>query len=106
MAFLHRVVNGGGTLEREYAIGRDRMDLCLRYSNVTLWTELKAWRDIKKDPLEAGLSQFDSYLARLGEDFGRLVIFDRRSNALPLESRLATQVTTTTQRRSVTIVRA
>ncbi len=23
MAFLHRVVNGGGTLEREYAIGRD-----------------------------------------------------------------------------------
>jgi hypothetical protein len=22
MAFLHRVVNGGGTIEREYAIGR------------------------------------------------------------------------------------
>jgi hypothetical protein len=39
MAFLHRVINGstssptgGGTLEREYAIGRDQMDLCLRYS--------------------------------------------------------------------------
>ncbi len=31
MAFLHRVVNGGGTLEREYAIGSGRMDLCLRY---------------------------------------------------------------------------
>jgi type II secretory pathway predicted ATPase ExeA len=31
MAFLHRVVNGGGTLEREYAIGMGRMDLCLRY---------------------------------------------------------------------------
>ncbi|NCR73495.1 MAG: ATP-binding protein, partial [Microcystis aeruginosa LG13-12] len=27
MAFLHRVVNGGGVLEREYAIGSDRMDL-------------------------------------------------------------------------------
>ncbi len=26
MAFLHRVINDGGTLEREYAIGRDRMD--------------------------------------------------------------------------------
>jgi type II secretory pathway predicted ATPase ExeA len=36
MAFLHRVVNGGGTLEREYAIGSDRMDLCLRYRSVTL----------------------------------------------------------------------
>lgn len=29
MAFLHRVVNGDGTLEREYAIGSGRMDLCL-----------------------------------------------------------------------------
>lgn len=27
MAFLHRVVNGGGTLEREYAIGRDKRSL-------------------------------------------------------------------------------
>ncbi len=106
MAFLHRVVNGGGTLEREYAIGRDRMDLCLRYGHITLGIELKAWRDKKKDSLEAGLEQLDSYLARLGEDFGWLVIFDRRSNALPLEERLATQVTTTLQGRSVTVVRA
>ncbi len=106
MAFLHRVVNGGGTLEREYAIGRDRMDLCLRYGNVTLGIELKAWRDKKGDPLEAGLSQLDSYLARLGEDFGWLVIFDRRTNALPLEERLAVQVTTTKNGRSVTVVRA
>ena len=29
MAFLHQVVNGDGTLEREYAIGSGRMDLCL-----------------------------------------------------------------------------
>jgi len=41
MAFLHRVVNGGGTIEREYAIGSDRMDLCLRYGVVTLGIELK-----------------------------------------------------------------
>ena len=44
MAFLHRVVNGGGTLEREYAIGTNRMDLCLRYGAVTLAMELKVWR--------------------------------------------------------------
>ncbi|MGH7998413.1 MAG: AAA family ATPase [Brasilonema sp.] len=105
MAFLHRVVNGGGTLEREYAIGRDRMDLCLRYGKITLGIELKVWRDKKKDPLEAGLEQLDAYLARLGEDFGWLVIFDRRSNALPLESRLETQITTTKNGRSVTVVR-
>jgi hypothetical protein len=106
MAFLHRVVNGAGTLEREYAIGRDRMDLCLRYGFVTLGIELKVWRHKKADPLDEGLSQLDSYLARLGENFGWLVIFDRRSNALPLESRLATQITTTLQGRSVTVVRA
>lgn len=41
MAFLHRVVNGDGTLEREYAIGSGRMDLCLHYGGVTLGMELK-----------------------------------------------------------------
>src|SRR5690606_32614192 len=45
MAFLHRVVNGGGWIEREYAIGRGRMDLCLRLGDVTLAMELKVWRD-------------------------------------------------------------
>ncbi|BBC27128.1 AAA ATPase (plasmid) [Pseudanabaena sp. ABRG5-3] len=52
MAFLHRVVNGGGTLEREYAIGSGRMDICLRYGKVTLGMELKVWRDKKPDPLK------------------------------------------------------
>ncbi len=45
MAFLHRVVNGGGSLEREYAIGSGRMDLCLRCGAATLGMELKVWRD-------------------------------------------------------------
>jgi len=106
MAFLHRVVNGGGTLEREYAIGRDRMDLCLRYGDVTLGIELKAWRDKRGDPTESGIEQLDSYLARLGLNFGWLVIFDLRAKALPIEERLTTEVTTTKNRRSITIVRA
>ncbi|MDJ0620853.1 MAG: ATP-binding protein [Calothrix sp. MO_192.B10] len=106
MAFLHRVVNGGGTLEREYAIGRDRMDLCLKYGNVTLAIELKAWRDKKGDPLESGLEQLDSYLARLGINSGWLVIFDARKKALSMEERLSTQVVTTESERSITVVRA
>ncbi|MDJ0694647.1 ATP-binding protein [Mastigocoleus sp. MO_188.B34] len=106
MAFLHRVVNGGGTLEREYAIGRDRMDLCLKYGNVTLGIELKTWRDKKGDPLESGLEQLDSYLARLGVNFGWLVIFDLRGKALPIEERLSTEVVTSENGRSVTVVRA
>ncbi|MGJ5675569.1 MAG: AAA family ATPase [Nostochopsis sp.] len=105
-AFLHRVVNGDGTLEREYAIGRDRMDLCLKYGDVTLGIELKAWRDKRGDPTESGIEQLDSYLARLGLNFGWLVIFDLRAKALPIEERLTTEVITTKNGRTVTIVRA
>ena len=45
MAFLHRVANAGGSIEREYAIGRGRMDLCLRCGGETVAMELKVWRD-------------------------------------------------------------
>ncbi len=106
MAFLHRVVNGGGSLEREYAIGSDRMDLCLKYGNVTLGIELKVWRDKKGDPLEDGLEQLDSYLARLELNSGWLVIFDRRKLALSIEERLTTQLTATKNGRLITVVRA
>ncbi|MDF5718796.1 MAG: AAA family ATPase [Rhizonema sp. NSF051] len=106
MAFLHRVVNGGGTIEREYAIGSDRMDLCLRYGSTTLGIELKVWRDKKRDPQTQGLEQLDSYLARLGVDFGWLFIFDRREKAPPIEERLSTQIVATKNQRSITVIRA
>ena len=106
MAFLHRVVNGGGTLEREYAIGSDRMDLCLRYKSVTLGIELKVWREKKRDPQAEGIEQLESYLARLGLNEGWLFVFDRRKNALPMEERLSTQVVMTANRRAITVIRA
>jgi hypothetical protein len=106
MAFLHRVVNGGGTLEREYAIGRDRMDLCLRYGQVTLGVELKVWRTKKADPLMQGLEQLEGYLARLGQATGWLVIFDRRDHAPTLEERLKTELYSTSAGRPVTVIRA
>ncbi|MEG4804283.1 hypothetical protein QUB63_25750 [Microcoleus sp. ARI1-B5] len=106
MAFLHRVINGGGTLEREYAIGRDRMDLCLRYGEVTLGIELKVWRNRKVDPLTKGLEQLDGYLARLGQDSGWLVIFDKRDNALELEERLKTEIHASPLGLEITVIRA
>lgn len=105
MAFLHRVVNGGGTIEREYAIGSDRMDLCLRYGYTTLGIELKVWREKKGDPQAEGIEQLDSYLGRLGVDFGWLFIFDRRKNAPPIEERLSTQIVATINQRSITVIR-
>jgi hypothetical protein len=106
MAFLHRVVNGGGTLEREYAIGSDQMDLCLCYQKVTLGIELKVWREKKRDPQNDGIEQLESYLARLGLEEGWLFVFDRRQNALPIEERLSTHVVKTENQRMITVIRA
>jgi type II secretory pathway predicted ATPase ExeA len=105
MAFLHRVINGGGTLEREYAIGRDRMDLCLRYGSVILGIELKVWRTRQADPLTKGLVQLEGYLDRLKQSSGWLIIFDKRDNALPLEERLETSLAQTAQGQQVKIIR-
>jgi hypothetical protein len=105
MAFLHRVVNGGGTLEREYAIGRDRMDLCLRYGAVILGIEIKVWRSGRADPLKKGLEQIGGYLDRLNQSQGWLVIFDRRENAPVLEERLGTAITQTTTGQIITVIR-
>jgi type II secretory pathway predicted ATPase ExeA len=105
MAFLHRVVNGGGTLEREYAIGSDRMDLCLRYGAVTMGIELKVWREGRPDPLPKGLEQIDRYLAGLGLPEGWLVIFDRRPNLPPLAERTTTEEAVTAGGRSIIVIR-
>ncbi|MBD2327179.1 AAA family ATPase [Alkalinema sp. FACHB-956] len=106
MAFLHRVVNGGGTLEREYAIGRDRMDLCLRYGAVVLGIEIKVQRDDGRDQLARGLTQIEGYLARLGLEFGWLVIFDRRKEVLPIEQRLRSEEQRTESGRVITVIHA
>lgn len=104
MAFLHRVVNGGGTLEREYAIGSDRMDLCLRYGAVTLGIELKVWRQGRPSPLERGLEQLDRYLAGLGLGSGWLVIFDQREGQGPMAERTRTEAAVTQGGRSVVVI--
>jgi hypothetical protein len=105
MAFLHRVANGGGRLEREYAIGTRRMDICLRYKSVTIGMELKVWRDGEKDPLDKALVQLDQYLAGLSLDRGWLVIFDQRSGLPPIEDRTTTELATTASGRSITVIR-
>ena len=57
MAFLQRVVNGGGFIDREYGIGRGRIDLLVRWrhqdsAGKPTWQrealELKVWRDKQK----------------------------------------------------------
>ncbi|QYX30591.1 ATP-binding protein [Sphaerospermopsis torques-reginae] len=105
MAFLHRVVNGGGSLEREYAIGSGRMDICLRYGDVVLGMELKVWKQGKPDPLHQGLIQLDKYLSGLNLDTGWLIIFDRRPDLLPISDRTTTEIAQSPQGRNITVIR-
>lgn len=107
MSFLHRIVNGGGTIEREYAIGRGRMDLHVCKGEDQFAVEIKVWRtDGDADPLGEGLEQIEEYLSGLKLDTGWLVIFDRRASAPPLSQRLGASTATTPRGRVVTVIRA
>ena len=106
MAFLHRVVNAGGTIDREYAIGWGRMDLCVRYTGAILGIELKVWRDGEPDPLSEGLEQIDGYLRGLSQETGWLVIFDRRSGQPRIRERTATESAQALSGRRITVIRA
>jgi len=106
MAFLHRVANGGGTIEREYAIGMGRMDLCLRYGDLTLGMKLEVWRNGEPGPLAAGLPQLDAYLAGLGLGSGWLIIVDRRAGQPRIAERTSATATLSPQGRPVQVIRA
>jgi AAA-like domain len=106
MAFLQRLVNGGGRIDREYALGRGRMDLCIHWHGERFALEMKVWRAGRANPLVKGLAQLDGYLSQLGLATGWLVIFDQRaSRELPAED-LGLEEMVTPLGRRVTVVRA
>ena len=81
-AFLQRVINSGGRIEREYGLGRGRTDL------MVIWNypqgiqkeiiELKILYSNLDKTISKGLKQIDKYLDRCAQKQGHLVIFDRR----------------------------
>jgi len=73
-AFLLRVVNGGGQIIREMALGTKRADLCILYGGHKYPIELKILRNEKS--LGDGLRQLSVYMDKLGADAGWLVLFD------------------------------
>jgi hypothetical protein len=76
MAFLQRVVNGGGRIAREMAAGAGRLDLCLIYEERKYPIELKIRRG--KKYMEEGLEQTARYMDVYGCSEGWLAVFDRR----------------------------
>ena len=93
-AYLNRVVNGGGRIEREYGLGRGRTDLLLLWPRAPgqpsdLWerfvVECKVLRDADRKSLAwtvaRGVEQTLGYMAKCGAAEGHLVVFDRRAGA-------------------------
>lgn len=76
MAFLQRITNGGGRIEREYALGKGAVDLLVDFHGHRYPIELKLRRD--EETVEEGLGQLLGYLERLGLREGWLVVFDLR----------------------------
>ena len=92
-AYLQRVVNSGGRIEREYGLGRGRTDLLVLWPREAgqpsdLWEriviECKVLRDSDRKSLvgtiERGLEQTFDYMDTCGAKEGHLVIIDRRAN--------------------------
>ena len=102
-AFLQRIINGGGRIEREYGLGRMRTDLLVIWpikepedirqitedteyqssadrqpeKNQRVVIELKILYKSMEKTIDAGLQQTWEYMDRCRADEGHLVIFDR-----------------------------
>ena len=87
-AFLQRVVNGGGYIDREYGLGRGRTDLLITkplteqyggpFQRIVM--ELKIFRSNLEETIRKGLEQTVEYMDRCGGTIneGHFILFDRR----------------------------
>ena len=85
-AFLHRVVNATGRIEREYALGSRRVDLLIIWpredgAEERFVVECKLVKDGRSAErvIERGLEQTAAYMDTSGAAAGHLVVFDLRA---------------------------
>ena len=80
-AHLQRIVNGGGRIEREYALGRGRTDLLIVWPQGgrerRFVVECKVRRKGLERTIAEGVEQTRRYVDRCGAEAGHLVVFDR-----------------------------
>ena len=83
-AYLQRIVNSGGRIEREYGLGRMRTDLLIVWpqGNQThkIVIECKILHKSLEQTIADGLKQIAEYMDRCDAEAGHLVIFDRRED--------------------------
>lgn len=82
-AFLQRVINGGGRIDREYGLGKGRTDLLVSLKTPSgeqrIVLELKVQRGTRKNTIEKALPQITRYMDTCGSDEGHLIIFNHNS---------------------------
>lgn len=80
LAFLQRVVNGGGTVLREFALGRGRVDVMVQFGVERHVFELKRVtdRDRLDSVVQEAVRQTAEYAAPLGLDEAWILVFDAR----------------------------
>jgi hypothetical protein len=95
MAFLQRVTNGSGRIEREYAAGRGRMDLAVEYQGQWNIIEIKlvkpgrSFEAVQEDGIKQTLRYRDSFSSNSKIPINcYLVIFDRRQEKPAWQERL------------------
>ncbi len=101
MAFLQRIVNGGGTIHREYALGRKRLDLLITFKKNNgeiqkAVIELKTLRT-KYNPakvLSDGLTQTAAYANLANTTDAHLVLFDKNPGNKSWDERIKEHVET------------
>ena len=83
-AFLQRIINSGGRIEREYGLGRKRTDLLLLWRHPggvqRAVIELEILYGSPEHVRAQGLEQTWEYMDRCGADEGHLIIFDREKD--------------------------
>ena len=85
-AYLQRVVNGGGRIEREYALGSGRVDLLIvwpladRAQEFVVECKVVREHDGLDSVVDEGVGQTARYVDRCAAEAGHLVVIDRREN--------------------------
>ena len=74
MAFLQRVTNGGGHINREMALGTGRLDLCVEFRGARYAIEVKTSANFQR---EKSYAQCAKYLDSLGLSEGWMPIFEK-----------------------------
>ncbi len=77
MAFFQRVINGGGRIDREYALGKGALDLLITWKGERHLIEVKVRRDRRSEGKAVG--QVKRYLDGAGMKEGWVVLFDLRN---------------------------